>query len=357
MITAFVNAFDQMNSQVSAQNGLSGPSASVASSQLPSTKLRKISTTLSSGFCASEIGDDLPISIKNLFDRHAFYDGPSSWTSTLLIKQMIQTQRAVDDSEFRQLMNSPVCHTLAKSEAPTAGDIGIIRFHLDDGRYREQSAFVRIAPDMVFTRDDSSRNSPYALESMNYVLSSQHLDKLPSRCRDDDASNNSGCPIELSYKRCSSLQNYREQHPLKAELAQLRKVLDQVLLLEKKIEPYTLASQAKSDDNFDEVLTAHSANFDAFNDATSSLLKTNDPSDPAWFYAGQTRSILVALAVQISGIAVQKGDPMIGVTKLYAHEPWQGVRLGTQIPTGPDGPVTSYLLCAPFARDANCPAH
>ncbi len=316
----------------------------------------KVSTNQANGYCVAEIGASLPRAIGPLLYRHSFYDGPSGWTAVLFVNQMIATQRYTDDSEFTQLMGTPICRTVGKSELPLAGDIGIARNHLDDGRFRELNAFVLVAPDMVFTRDDGTRGSPYALESMNYFLTTQHLNTLPARCRDGDASNNSGCPTELIYKRCESLPNYRALHQLAPNLSPLKQSLDQILALEKRVEPFTLGQADLKDGELMDIITVHGASFDAFNAASEDLIKKVDPTDPAWLVASQDRSALVGVATQISAIAAQQSNTVTGETRYYAHEPWQAVVLGTTIPVGPSGPVTRYLLCAPFSRDPACPA-
>ena len=129
--------------------------------------------------------------------------GPNCWNLALYSTGLVSSLRNVDESEFKSLLESPLCRKLAAREPVRRGDIGAIRENDPKGDI-EVHGFAYINEDQVFTKNgDDSRS---AVEVMRFAdLMRVSLYDVESECRFGKLES---CVRFIDRYRCQSLNHF-----------------------------------------------------------------------------------------------------------------------------------------------------
>jgi len=304
-----------------------------------------------SGYCTADVTGLLPSKIAPLIHAHSFFSGPNSWNAVLIEARVVNIRRYTDETEFRSALASPLCRPIPSGEDLRLGDIGAIRARPDPkGPAIHAHAFTRLDQDLIYTKDDLSYDTPYAIQSISHALQLFKLDTAPVECRDERNDNNTKCGVWLEYFRC------RPKAEVTAQLGwsvppRARALTERASRLEARVSGYTLGTERYNDD-LQQGLAEEVVSYFNENDALeTAVLEELGPQEGPWFFLSSLRSTFISLAYQVSGLTTGM-RPQGEETIWYKHEPWQGVILSPAFEPGssPQGPVVRWLTCLPGQR-------
>jgi hypothetical protein len=134
--------------------------------------------------------------------------GPNCHNLVLVMAGILPGLRNVSSNEFIFYINSPLCKPLENDQQRMPGDIGAIRKIQPSGE-EESHAFIYISDKIAYSKNGfgNKNDSPYALQSFNYVLDEYDVPNK-KECHQNKIDRNPACPSALSFYRCESVEEY-----------------------------------------------------------------------------------------------------------------------------------------------------
>lgn len=179
-----------------------------------------------------EITDFLPLNMREaiLAERQRL-GSANCWNAALYFNKVSASLRYVDGNEFDQVLRSPLCRELPKSEHPRPGDIGAMSYKRSDYSIDHQHAFIYLNDNLIFQKSGpwgawelrdlisggiAGFNSKFAghlnmkkklLRDEHPTMSQEQIDhEIISSARQANTLSEGG----FNFFRCQSLESYLE---------------------------------------------------------------------------------------------------------------------------------------------------
>lgn len=158
--------------------------------------------------CQIIINNSIPNIIKHLQGFKATSNGPNCWNSALRLSEIIHFFRHVSSDEMTFWLSSPYCKELSESERKLPGDIVEIRSMNPEYplAFEEIHGMIYITDELVFSKNTSSRMSPYGIQRSSLIYQSFRVDNLQCKNQQDSSGD---CSRWINYYRCHSADKDR----------------------------------------------------------------------------------------------------------------------------------------------------
>ncbi len=157
------------------------------------------------GRCSAEVQDYLPARPRRVNGKKTFRNGPNCWNNVLFTGNMAQAPRFSAAGEMTFWMDSPYCRQLGIRETPRPGDIVAMRTSARKGSRagappEEMHGMVFLSPELVFSKNTSSKNDPYHMQRAPLVYQTFHF--VSEQCEFVEGTPET-CSTWANYYRCS----------------------------------------------------------------------------------------------------------------------------------------------------------
>jgi hypothetical protein len=189
--------------------------------------------------CTLNINSSVPKLVRILQDFKTAFNGPNCWNTTLRLSGLIEAQRFSGPEEMSFWLNSRFCRELADNEKSLPGDIVEIRALQADSSsgFEEIHGMIYLTDQMVFSKNTSSRMSPYGIQRAGLVYQTFRVEL---NCQKVSGSPQ-GCPRWANHYRCKSSEvrrnSFARENP---QFAEISKQLDKI---ESEISQYVMTGQ------------------------------------------------------------------------------------------------------------------
>lgn len=157
--------------------------------------------------CTVDITDIVPKRVAQFHGVKPNFDGPNCWNSALVLSRLAKEFRLSWADEISFWMDSPLCRELRLNEKLEPGDIVMMR-HVSG----EHHACIYISPELVFSKNGSTKTTPFALQSLEGVLKYYKIPKESECRRTVGRSSSDSCWAWVNYFRCKSLEEYEKSY-------------------------------------------------------------------------------------------------------------------------------------------------
>ncbi len=158
-------------------------------------------------------------------------------------------------------VDSPLCSPVPQSQKPQPGDLISIGTPLSSSMLRHTHGMVYVGEGLVFSKNDGSTATPFAVQSMDDVLKVYPVENSPS-CRQANPKNYGKCSTVMTYYRCTTMNQLTQNpaHPISANLSACFAKMGE---LENRVRARSLKADQNS---FDEVLSQIRGSAEAIQD-------------------------------------------------------------------------------------------
>lgn len=152
--------------------------------------------------CEAEITNCLPEHVKKYHGTRPQISGPNCWNLSLVVSGLNKYLRYSTPEEMSLLMGPPLCHAVKSGEDRKPGDVIAIRTPSGE----EVHGVLFVSPNLVYSKNGSSKNSPYELQSLEAVMKLYHVPENED-CRQNQSTSNK-CENLTKVFRCQKLDEY-----------------------------------------------------------------------------------------------------------------------------------------------------
>jgi hypothetical protein len=169
----------------------------------------------SGGGCSFDVTGCLPDHPVKYHGTNPKISGPNCWNLALVMKGLVPALRYTSPNEMSYFMNSPLCKEVPANQPRQAGDVGAIRSKGPYGK-DEVHGFIYVSDKLAYSKNGFSRESPYALQSVDNVYKVYGVRPdapyAPSNNANSKSMASSGeGQMNVQVYRCRSAKDYLKQ--------------------------------------------------------------------------------------------------------------------------------------------------
>lgn len=137
------------------------------------------------GMCSANVTSCVPQQVRTYQGLTGTQNGPNCWNLALVMAGLVPVLRQSSDTEWEYLINSPLCRELRDGESPQSGDLGSIEMRAPDNNVQIHG-FMYVSDRMVFSKNGTLLNAPYALQTREDMESTYRVGQTPGgECESD----------------------------------------------------------------------------------------------------------------------------------------------------------------------------